>query len=164
VYILGHFGVRAGDAAHTLVAAPLRLKTGDWVRQGLPFYGGSVTYLCQLVPPKMGRGERLIVRVPDYRGVGVRVLANGREAGRICWPPNEVDLTDLATHGPVDLRIEVLGHRRNSHGPFHISQKWPTWTGPAQFITTGEAWFDGYQLVPCGLMASPEIEVRRPAR
>ena len=30
----------------------------------------------------------------------------------------------------VEVAIEVLGHRRNSYGPFHIDAKWPSWTGP----------------------------------
>jgi len=57
----------------------------------------------------------------------------------------------------VKLGIEILGHRRNSHGPLHNVQKWPNWTGPAEFITTGKKWRDDYQLVPCGLMKPPEL-------
>ena len=71
-----------------------------------------------------------------------------------------MDLTDLLEAGPVDLRIEVIGHRRNSHGPLHHAEKWPRWTGPAQFVTTGDEWIDEYQLVPCGLMAPPELVTR----
>ena len=99
--------------------------------------------------------------MPDYRGVAVRVLVNGSTAGVIAWEPNEVDITDLISGGSVDLVIEVLGHRRNSHGPLHFSKKWPEWTGPTEYVTSGKKWIDGYQLVPCGLMAPPRLMVRK---
>ncbi len=106
-----------------------------------------------------------MVQVPDYKGVAVRVLVDGRPAGVTAWDPPEVDITDFLpeAQGTVELRIEVIGHRRNSHGPLHHAELWPAWTGPGQFMTTGEQWTDGYGLVPCGLMAQPEIVARRPA-
>jgi hypothetical protein len=59
------------------------------------------------------------------------------------------------------LRIEVISHRRNSHGPLHLNERWPAWHGPGSFVTTGKQWIDGYQLVPCGLLAPPRLIVRR---
>ena len=73
----------------------------------------------------------------------------------------EVEITDVIGAGRATLQIEVIGHRRNSHGPFHLSEKWPKWTGPAEFQAGGDAWFEGYQLVPCGLMAPPKRITRR---
>ncbi len=104
------------------------------------------------------------MEVPEYRGVAVRVLVDGRPAGVIAWDPPEVDITSLLPRdaGSVEIRIEVIGHRRNSHGPLHHAALWPAWTGPAEFTTKGELWKDGYSLVPCGLLAQPEIVARRP--
>ncbi len=99
--------------------------------------------------------------IPEYRGVAVRVLVNGKSAGVIGWEPNEVDITDLLDGKPAELRIEVIGHRRNSHGPFHIKEKWPVWTGPDTYMRSGEHWFEGYQLVPCGLMKAPRLVCKR---
>ena len=98
--------------------------------------------------------------MPAYRGVAVRALVNGREAGLIGWEPNEVDLTDLLTPGGAKnlLQIEVVGHRRNSHGPLHLRERWPGWTGPQEFLRGKER---GYRLAPCGLLAAPVISVRR---
>ncbi|MEI6212240.1 MAG: hypothetical protein WCR06_11515, partial [bacterium] len=181
VFLLGNFGTAVNDTAVALTAAPAALKIGDWVQQGLAFYSGSVAYRCAL-DLKTAPGERVFVRVPEYRGVGVRVLVNGQAAGIIGWEPNEVEITPLlagAAGGrlgeaslpdgqgrdgcpsrPVELAIEVIGHRRNSHGPFHITEKWPEWTGPGEYTCDADRWFEGYQLVPCGLMAPPVVEVR----
>jgi hypothetical protein len=160
VYLLGNFGTAVRDTAVAVTAAPTALKIGDWVEQGLAFYSGSVAYRRTLVV-KPAAGEKVFVRVPEYRGVAVRVLVNGQAAGIIGWEPNEVEITSLLTSAPVELVIEVIGHRRNSHGPFHLNEKWPAWTGPDAFVRGPDTWFEGYQLVPCGLMAAPVVEVRK---
>jgi hypothetical protein len=160
VYLLGHFGTAVNDTTVSLTAAPTALKIGDWVPQGLAFYSGSVAYRRTL-DLKLAPDEKVFIRVPEYRGVAVRVLVNGHTAGLIGWEPNEVEITALLTGNPVELAIEVIGHRRNSHGPFHLNEKWPGWTGPGEFTRGQDSWFEGYQLVPCGLMAAPVVEVRK---
>jgi hypothetical protein len=159
VYLLGRFGVRVEKTKPTLTAPPTSLDIGDWTRQGLTFYSGLVGY-HKAIRPNLAADERLFLRVPDYRGVGVRVRVNGNIAGIIAWQPNEIDITDHLNPGANDLCIEVLGHRRNSHGPLHHRQKWPQWTGPSEFVTTENNWREGYSIVPCGLMAPPELVTR----
>ena len=160
IYVLGNFGacVTGTDVAITRPTTALRL--GDWGRQGLPFYAGSISY-AKTIRPQLRKGERLFVQIPDYRGIGVRVLVNGQPAGIVAWEPHEVEITRFVGTEPVTLQIEVLGHRRNSHGPLHLKEKWPTWTGPGEFVAGKDRWFDGYQLVPCGLMQPPVLAVRR---
>jgi hypothetical protein len=158
-YLLGTFGTQAGGWQQTIVAAPTTLRLGDWTEQGLAFYSGSVAYK-QTIQPGRQAGEHVVVKLPDYRGVAARVIVNGRSAGVIGWEPNEVDITGCVVEGENDLRIEIIGHRRNSHGPLHHAQKWPTWTGPGEFVAGGNNWHDGYQLVPCGLMKPPVLTTR----
>jgi hypothetical protein len=161
IYLLGNFGVRLRGKTPVLTALPARLKFGDWTRQGLPFYSGSVAYHVDL-RTKAGDEDRLVVKVPDYRGVAVRVLVDGRPAGIAAWEPYEVDITDALTGTrPARLTFEVLGHRRNSHGPFHYKDKWPVWTGPGQFVPGEKDFHAAMQLVPCGLMRPPVIETRQ---
>jgi hypothetical protein len=161
VYILGDFGVSLRQGRAVVGAVPRTLKIGDWTGQGLPFYAGSVLYRKTFTPAR-GDGERLLLRVPSYRGIAVRVFVNGKTAGIIAWEPNEVDITDCLSSGDatVEIGIEIMGHRRNSHGPLHHIKTWPSFVGPAQFVTLGEEWSDAYKLVPCGLMEEPRI-VRR---
>jgi hypothetical protein len=159
VYLLGSFGVEIEGTEASLIRMPESLRLGDWVLQGLPFYSGSVTYLCEAVISRK-RDQRLILQVPEYYGVAVRVLVDGMLAGVIAWPPNEVDITDVVEGDSVRIGIEVVGHRRNSHGPLHHRDRWPSYVGPMAFVTTGEEWVDTYQLVPCGMMRSPRLVVR----
>jgi hypothetical protein len=72
-----------------------------------------------------------------------------------------VDITDFVTAQPIELRIEVIGHRRNSHGPLHHTEKWPTWTGPNQYKSKGKEWREDYSLVPCGLLKPPQLTVKK---
>jgi hypothetical protein len=162
IYLLGDFGVKLVGGEARIVAAPERLEIGDWTAQGLPFYSGSVCYRRAVATPRLLDGERLFVRLPSYHGVAARVLVNGREAGFIGWEPNEADVTDFIEGDTFELGIEVLGHRRNSHGPLHFAEKSPAWIGPEEFISQGEQWADAWNLVPCGLMESPRLEIRRP--
>jgi len=159
VYLLGNFGVRLRGDEITIASPPTSLRFGDWCRQGLPFYAGSVTYL-KTIRPSLARSERLFVSVPEYRGVAVRVLVDGVAVGLVAWEPNEVDITDCVHGGPLRLGLEVVGHRRNSHGPFHHGKKWPRWTGPETYVNYDPAWMRRYQLVPCGLMAPPRLLVK----
>ena len=175
IYLLGAFGATVKGLDVTMTAAPAALRLGDWTRQGLPFYSGSVCYTTTL-RPKLAKGRRLVVQVSDFRGTAVRVLVNGQEAGLIAWPPYELDITDAvasvvgARHvvpgrsratPSLTLGIEILGHRRNSHGPMHLNEKWPHWTGPGQYAPGEHQLTDRYQLVPCGLMRAPKLVVRK---
>jgi len=154
VYILGDFGVN--EKLH-IVEKVEKLKIGDWTAQGLLFYSGNVSYVHQ-IQANVDEKQKLFIRIPDYRAVAVRILVDGKQAGIIAWQPNELDITEFVKDGqPHLLSIELLGHRRNSHGPLHFYQKWPAWTGPYQFIAEGQEFCDDYQIVPCGLMKEPEI-------
>jgi hypothetical protein len=160
VYVLGAFGTRVQGTGVAITALPTSLALGDWVPQGLAFYSGHVGYRRR-VTVAAKPGERVFVRVPEYRGVALRVLVDGHVAGVSGWAPNEVDITPWVSGKPMDLEIQVIGHRRNSHGPFHLTEKWPAWTGPGEFVRGPKTWFDGYQLVPCGLMSPPQMEIRK---
>jgi hypothetical protein len=159
VYLLGSFGTEVDGTAVALTAPPASLALGDWVPQGLAFYSGSVAYRKTLRVDR-NPGERVFVRVPDYRGVAFRVWVNGRAAGVSGWAPHEVEVTDRLDGETAEIQIQVIGHRRNSHGPFHIAEKWPAWTGPGEFACGANRWMDGYQRVPCGIMSEPQWVVK----
>jgi len=159
VYLLGDFGVELRGRVPTLTPEPLRGNLGDWVPQGLPFYAGALLYETDIELPAAVPGQRTILRLDDYRGTAARVWIDGRPAGITAWPPGEVDLTPLLPREGrrVRLGIEIMGHRRNSHGPLHHDEKWPPYTTPWQFSPNNEQWQDDYRLVPVGLMEAPEL-------
>ncbi|MBQ6246472.1 MAG: hypothetical protein IJK04_06380, partial [Kiritimatiellae bacterium] len=164
VYLLGTFGTSASaDGRVSLTKAPETLEIGDWCPQGLTFYAGHVGYVST-IRPTFEKGQRVVVKVGDYRGSAVRVLVDGRPAGITAWGTGEVDVTDFVASGKAsELVIEVLGNRRNSHGALHWHEQWPGWHGPNTFEHYDdhpEWWKDGYNLVPAGLMEAPSLLVR----
>ena len=157
-FLLGDFGVRLAGTAATLIAAPRTLNVGSWVKQGMPFYSGSVTYRAPIryAPAK---GERVAVQLPRYAAACVRILIDGKPAGTIAWPPNEVDVTALLNGRRQELGIEVIASRRNGFGPLHRVPAAGAPTGPASFVTSGAGWTDEYSLVPYGLLAPPKLVI-----
>ncbi len=152
IFLLGDFGVESVGNMMRLTAKAERLKIGDWCQQGLACYGGNVTYQYSYLKKQNFR-EHLCVRFPKFQGTAVRVLVNGQEAGIAAWPPYEVDMTAKLQDGENTLSFEVLGSRRNSHGPFFSEEAYPIWTGPmemAQFEHPEERC-----LWPSGLLSEP---------
>ncbi len=159
VYLLGSFGTRVRGTDVALTALPTRLRLGDWTKQGLAFYGGSAAYRCT-IHPKATPKQRVFVQVDGYRGAAVAVSVNGQRAGITAWAPQEVEITDLLDGDPVELAIEVLGSRRNSHGPFHVKTM-PNWVGPGAFTEEGDNAIAEYNLAASGLVAAPRLIVRQ---
>ncbi|MDP6490325.1 MAG: glycosyl hydrolase [Kiritimatiellia bacterium] len=157
VYLLGAFGVKVVDHHPVMTTLPATLRPGDWGGQGLAFYSGSVIYRRKVKVGKLRKRERLLLQVPDYKGSVVRVWGGGTEAGLLAWDPNELDVTDEVKDGVIDLGIEVIAHRRNSHGPLQLKDRWPAWHGPAEFVAKHEK-TPRYYTVPCGLLKAPMLE------
>jgi len=156
IYLLGDFGVKFDGLKQTVLAPVKSLNIGDWVEQGLPFYSGTAAYKCNInVRPETA--ERIFIKLPEYRGACAKLFVNGQEAGVTAWEPDELDITDFVAIGDNELTIEVFSSRRNSHGPLFNPEKWPFWTGPGQYHEfTGK-----FNLVPCGLLKSPEIVIKK---
>jgi hypothetical protein len=155
VYLLGTFGVRLENDTPVVAGAIEKLALGSVTTQGLPFYSGNLTYRAT-APDAPKPDHRYFVRVPAYAGVAVRVLVDGVPAGVAAWAPHEVEITRLLKAG-AEIGIEILGHRRNSHGPHHHKLLHPHWTGPGEFVAQGEWWREGYGIVAMGLMERPVL-------
>ena len=154
IYLRGNFGVRDVDKVPTLCALPETLQLGDWTAQGLPFYSGNVSYR-QEVKLSLGKKEKALLLLGEWRGTAVRVRVNGADAGLIAWAPYAKDITAFVKNNAENvIELEVLGHRRNSHGPLHMDETWPHWTGPEQFWQNSKR---AYNLVPCGLLGEPQV-------
>lgn len=170
-YLLGRFGTKVSGTQVTMTKMPDSLYLGDWTRQGLAFYSGNLTYATR-IKTKVSKGRRLFVQVPKFEGTAVRVLIDGKPAGIIAWEPREVDITDFVTGDSAVLGIEVIGHRRNSHGPLHTLPRNIHWFGPSEFrpkpfdrkIDYRKRlcyWTDDYVTVPVGLMTPPVLVTRK---
>ncbi|MGN0867257.1 MAG: glycosyl hydrolase [Oligosphaeraceae bacterium] len=150
IYLLGEFGVEED----TLTAPVQTLSMGDWCQQGLPYYAGNLIYTHAIDLP-WDEKKPCLLSLEEWRGVSLAVSVNGSPWQALPWPPFQLDVSRFLKNGRNLFSIRVIGHRRNSHGPFYAKKgAWPDWTGPEQFkeyISPRKC------LVPCGLLTPPRL-------
>ncbi len=146
-YLLGDFGVSLqGDRG--VVTAPVRsLSFGDWTTQGLPFYGGNVTYRCTAC------ADAAALQLPQFRGTAVKVRSRDRSV-LVHRPPYVAEL-DVKAGDPMELT--VYGHRANCFGPVHLTEP-IRWLGPQSYRTRGSLYSSEYHLQPLGLTSGPILQ------
>jgi len=151
-YLVGDFGVEVTGRRVRMTALPEKLSFGDITRQGLPFYGGNVTYRI----PVQTHGGRVLLRAAQYRGALLEASLDGGEKQPLIYPPYVVDLgtPDAGVH-TVDLTL--FGHRRNGFGPVHLTDLKDRWIGPEAWRSTGERWCYDYRLTEEGILTTPVI-------
>jgi hypothetical protein len=151
-YLLGDFGVTLRGKNAYIVEKPELLGFDSVVHQGLPFYGGNITYHVPVVTD----GGALTVRVPQYRGGLVRVALDGTDRGAIVYSPYTLTMADVPA-GVHRLDITVYGNRQNCFGPVHLADSAITWINSGKWRTIGDSWTDSYRLKPLGLLKAPDV-------
>lgn len=133
LYLLGDFSVRDDT-----LGAPVRtLGFGDWCGQGLPYYSGNLIYHIPLQ-----NGEREF-RPSEWDGAGLMFACGDGGFQPLLWAPWQRSIPA----GTRELRIKVLGHRRNVMGPFFSRERYEKYVWGFDRYDTKER-----HLVPCGLL------------
>jgi len=151
MFILGDFGVKVLGDTIRIVNAEDKIYFGDWTTQGLPFYGGLVTYHF-----KVNGGVNAKLALGLYSGACVTAKLDGKKVGNISLAPYTVDLGKLSD-GEHLLDITVHASRINTFGAFHLSKYDLKWIGPNAWHTEGNAWSYEYRLYESGLLTAPRL-------
>ena len=69
---------------------------------------------------------------------------------RLGWDPLEADITDAVRAG-ADVKLTLVGTRRNTFGPLHMVPVISDATGPMHFVTEGDQWSDDYAFIESGI-------------
>lgn len=150
-YILGKFGVKVLGKTKVITALPEKLAFDNIVHQGLPFYGGNITYHLE------AEGDSLLIEVTNYSGALIAVDIDGERKGRIVYMPYKLLCENLG-EGNHKVDITLFGHRYNAFGAVHLTDAKHSWHGPDAWRTTGCKWSYEYVLRPVGILASPVIK------
>lgn len=142
-YLLGDFGVELRGSTQTVTALPERLGFDDVTGQGLPYYGGNITYK---IPAPQGTAR---LTLQHYAGAAVKV----GEDGFAVYPPYAVE-----TESDGILNVKLLGHRWNCFGPVHLADPKYSWLGPDCWRTKDAEWTESYRLKPLGILSAPVLE------
>jgi hypothetical protein len=158
-YILGDFGVKLAGHRARMIEPVEALAWGDWSTQGLPFYGGNVTYHCEFDSEALPEGPlELELR---FTNPLVDVAVNGHEAQAVAFAPFRAKLGEA--RGKTTLDITAYGNRSNAFGCVHNSNPHLRLVGaPVSYRSTGEQWSAEYQLRPMGVLTAPLIKRELP--
>lgn len=142
VYILGDFGVKLPA---TICPLPETLSPDGIGGQGLPFYGGAVTFYTGIRD-----AGRVRITVRELHGASVHAAGGGEEKV-IAFPPYaaEADVRE-------ELTLTLYLTRRNTFGPNHYTPQPLYAYGPDAWISEGENWSGFPVLIPQGFSAKAE--------
>ena len=152
-YILGDFGVKTEGCFSTIIEPNTHVGFSSLTNQGLPFYGGNVSYKTNIHTPDC----YAIICANYFRGALIKVLVDGEEKGIIAFAPYHLKIDEM-TKGNHTIEFILYGNRINTFGGMHnISQ--PKWVGPNFWRSEGDQWCYEYILKDTGILASPIIEI-----
>lgn len=151
--LLGDFGVRTAGSSAVIIPPVRALHFSDWTAQGLPFYGGKVTYHLD-VPAS---GKPLRVALTKFRAPVIAVDMDGQRQGLIAISPYSV-VTSPAAAGMHRLDLTVYGNRFNTFGALHhTSEEKDLYCSPNFWRTRDALWAYEYQLRRTGPLCAPVI-------
>ena len=151
MFLLGDFGVSVTGADVVLTAPPKTVRFGDITRQGLPFYGGALTYRTRL---SGGCEARLSLGLFAAPCVTVRV--DGGAAQNVSLAPYTAELGRLSA-GEHTLEITAYQSRINTFGTLHLSDYTRTWIGPVAWHSVGGDFSYEYRITESGILTAPRI-------
>jgi hypothetical protein len=158
-FLLGDFGVEVQGACLVLTPPVKTLGFGDITRQGLPFYGGNLTYHldAECRPPEGKKTGALVIDASSYRFMLLNVKVDGVDRGLIAYAPYRLVIDGLSA-GQHRIDITGFGCRINTFGQLHNNMdREGYWWGPASWRTEGPAWTYEYRFWPQGVLKSPEV-------
>lgn len=151
-YLLGDFGVEVFGKEKRIIPAPEKVVFGDLTRQGMPFYGGNLTYRCKFTAP----GGHMRLRAQYFSGPLLVAAVDGKRTGSIAFAPYEVDLGDLEA-GEHLLEITAFGNRYHTFGQLHNCDRNYSWFASCSWRTKNDRWSDEYMLKELGILVTPEL-------
>lgn len=156
-YLLGDFHVQVAGCSRMLVPFQQRIGFSSVTAQGLPYYGGNITYQMEVDMPECALG----IAVPHYRGAMVRVSLDGKDAGVIAYDPYEL-VVDAVSAGHHKVELTLFGTSFNAFGGVHHTDADDLWAGPDYWRTKGDRWCYEYRLRDMGIISSPVLRIYQP--
>ncbi len=157
MYLLGDFGVRVNGKMLTVIPLPEKLGFGDLTYQGLPFYGGEVSYH---IPVELDSDGEVYITVPHYSAAVNTVSVDGEKKSVIAYPPYAAKLGYLEK-GKHTVSVTSFISRRNCFGDVHNADEKYSWQGPRAWVTQGSLWTYEYRLRRTGIVSSPILSIAK---
>ncbi|KAA8577103.1 hypothetical protein EYC84_007107 [Monilinia fructicola] len=159
LYLLGEFSVGTIHGKYQL-QQPKTIFWGDITKQGLPFYAGNLTYICDVSLPLMGSDSTAHLSVPEFSSpvLAVALAVTEQKLGCIAFQPRTLDITSLGP-GKHKIAITAFGNRYNSFGHIHLPNGLTNGCSPDIWRTGGDWWTDEYNVKPIGILQCPTLKI-----
>ncbi len=152
-YLLGDFGVRIDGKQPVITKLPEKLNFEDITKQGLPFYGGCVSYH---IPFTVDEASDLKLRIHHYRAGVMTAELDGEKIATVAYPPYDADLGELSA-GEHKLTINAYISRHNCFGHIHCADEKYRWLGPNCWSTGSHEWTYEYRVFKEGILSTPVL-------
>lgn len=147
-YVIGDFNVkRAKDGTYKIIDKTRTVKYGDLVKQGFPFFSGSIV-VGKDAEINAATGEKVYIEFNGLYSITTAVKVNGKDAGLIAFHPYRLDITKFVKKGNNRIEIELTDSNRNLMGPHHQTEAEPRSVGPGSFK---DSFIKAYNFVPFGI-------------
>lgn len=149
------FGVKKDGCYARLTSLPQRLRFGSAAEQGLPFYGGNITYVIPASVFKRAResaekdGARIFLCPDGVQGSLVHFDSDA-QSGKAFFRPYRCDITPSVKAG-CDVRLTLVGNRRCTFGPMHRLPAEHKGSSPGHFVSSGNEWSDEFAVPFTGI-------------
>lgn len=155
IYILGDFNLQTAEEGWTITEQKENLDFGSWKEQGMPMYGGEVSYKKTIdVDDKQ---DNYWVKLREWKGTVAVVKINGETAGVLSSAPYVQDISEHLKEDDNLVEVIIVGSLKNTLGPFHNNPE-PGMVGPFHFRNVKKyPSGNSYQLFNYGLMEDFEI-------
>ena len=153
MYLLGDFGVRVAGRLMTITTLPEKLGFSDLCYQGLPFYGGIVSYK---LPVECDTEWDTIIKIPHYTAAVNTVEVDGEKRAVIAYPPYAWDIGKLAP-GAHTITVNSYISRRNCFGDVHDPDEKLAWQGPTAWTQGDINWTYEYRFRRTGVLTTPQF-------
>lgn len=153
-YITGDFSVSLLGTEKTIVKPIKKIGFGDIVNQGMPFYGGNLTYKFNYTAKESGKYE---FTVNVYRGALTKIKVDGKDLGTIAFMPYAV-ITELEK-GDHLIELKLFGNRKNTVGSLHNGNFACDWIGPWHYLPRDEEFRYEYILSQTGILSAPSVRM-----
>lgn len=153
-YLLGDFNVDITGCRLKLSKPTEKIGFGSLTSQGMPFYGGNVTYIAKAYTPNCTAK----IKIPDFMAPCVGVYIDKEFSGLIAFSPFCIE--KKLSEGMHTFEFVCFGNRNNTFGPVHNSRINDNdfYIIPRAWFNTSETWKYSYFTQNTGILSSPVIE------
>lgn len=149
-YLTGNFNVLLEGCEKTLCETSSTIGFGDITSQGMPFYGGNITYRVTINIPETCD---LCVNISKYKGALTKVIMDGEAVGKIVFAPYDLMIKNVAA-GQHIIEFQLFGNRHNTFGGLH-NCGYNIYYGQHYWYSTDQSWSYEYNIKQTGILKSP---------